>query len=334
MRLALAALAAAFSALATAEEPISLEQVAERYFSSKSYCDKGKRSSRLPGQSGMAAFGFERCARRDGRFKNVETSPGSPVITWSDGVRYYRYLPYNRRYQALSLDDPMTGNRYSNRAETYPVFIFEQLTSEVYRFRDRTARADYLKSFSRNAALSNAEQTVFERFPAANQGERWWVRNADEVIIRSEVLYGGVVMGTTEMERVEFDRPLSDADLGTDVPLLAPFSLMNNAPVFIAGLILASGLLGLPVWALAFARADPDSVDAKRHLVWKLHLWIYGTVAALLGILALITGFGGGGHPPAIFFVLAMAVWAAVAFAMTALFTLASYPAQRLVGKR
>jgi hypothetical protein len=68
-------------------------------------------------------------------------------------------------------------------------------------------------------------------------------------------------------------------------------------------------------------------------LLWKVQFWIYGVIGALLAVLGVIS-LPGGGHPPAIFFVLALVAWVGIAFAMTGLFTLASYPAQLIARRR
>ena len=60
------------------EEPISIESIAAGYFSAISYCDAGKWGRRdEPGQRYTEEL-FERCARRDGRFKYVESASRAP----------------------------------------------------------------------------------------------------------------------------------------------------------------------------------------------------------------------------------------------------------------
>lgn len=319
-----------------AQAPASMEAVAEVYFNSQTYCDSGMRGQRdLPAQERFREETFERCASRDGRFKRAETFGAGSEIRWSDGKSFFRYLPYNRRYQKVSLDDPVTYDLYRNRAEIYPVFIFEVFSSEAYRFRDPAARAEYLRSFVRNAALSDAQYSVFERFPAGTKyGERVRVLNADRTIARWEYEQGGVIMRYVQVSSHHFDRPLTDADLSHPIPLLAPYSLMNDAPVFIGALIAGSGLLGLFAWGLLFrSAADLERVRAKRRLLWKLQFWVFGVAAVLLVGLG-VAVHPGGGHPPAIVFVFALGAWAAVAFAMSALFTLASYAGEWLARKR
>ncbi len=310
------------------EEAISIEAVADGYFRSHSYCDAGKRGRRdIPGQQATQDLAFERCARRDGRFKSVDSDGfGGGETRWTDGRMYYRYLPYYRRYQEVSLDDPLTYDHYKNRAEIYPVFVFELFSADPRAFSDPAERARYLRSFVASPALSNAQYSVFERFdPSAKWGERLWVLNVDRSIARYEYIQEGVVMRFTEVTSRQVDRPLTDADLWYEAPLFARYSLMNNPMVFLSGLVVASGILGAVVWAWLLARAAaPDYVLSKRRLLWKLQLWVFGAIAIILGVLAALSG--PGGHPPAIAYIYGMGVWVAVAFAMTAAFLLASYP--------
>ena len=329
MRLFVAA--SAFAAAAWAQEPVTLESVAQAYFASSSYCDTGKRARRdMPAQERMQEETFERCASRDGRFKRFDSvGAGGGEVRWSDGRQFYRYLPYSKRYQAVSLDDPVTYDLYTNRAEIYPVFIFEVLSAEQRSFRDPVQRTQYLKAFVPSPGASNAQYTVFEHAPPGMRwSERLWILNADRSIARWEYFENGVLMRYTEVTAHQFDRALGEADLSYETSPLARYSLMNSPGVFIAALVAAPGLLGLLAWPWL-----PRAVFEKRRFLWKLVFWIFGAVAAALAVLGVLV-WPGGGHPPAIFFVYAMAAWVAIAFAMCALFLLASYPMEPIARRR
>ena len=69
-------------------------------------------------------------------------------------------------------------------------------------------------------------------------------------------------------------------------------------------------------------------MSLRRHL-WKIFGWAFAAVAALLGFLAVVT-WGGSGHPPAIAYVMVLAVLAAIGFGLVACFLLSSYLAQAL----
>ena len=330
MQLLLAA--SVFAAAAWAQEPITVESVAQAYFASSSYCDAGKWGQRIAqGQSAVREETFQRCASRDGRFRRIESmgATGSE-IRWSDGRLFYRYLPQYERYQALPLDDSITYGLYKNHAEIYPAFMFELFSAEPRVFTDPSRRAAYLKAFVPSPGASNAQYTVFEHpVPGTRWSERLWIRNADRSIARWESFENDVLMRYTEVTSQEFNRALGEADLSTEVPAFARYSLMNNPRVFLSALIAAPGVLGLLVWPWL-----PRAAYDKRRFLWKLQFWIYGVLGAVLLVLAGLTLPGGGGHPPAIFFVLGMAVWVGIAFAMTGLFTLASYPAQLIARRR
>jgi len=127
------------------------------------------------------------------------------------------------------------------------------------------------------------------------------------------------------------NRPLSDADLAYDTPLLARYSLSNSPLVFAVGLHVAAGVVGALAWAWLLARSYTiEDVLRKRRRLWHLVLWGFGAIAIVLAALAALTFRGGAGHPPAIAYVWVMGIWSAVAFGMTACFLFASYPLERL----
>ena len=316
------------------EEPLSIESIAAGYFSANSYCDAGKRGRRDEPAHRYTEELFERCARRDGRFKYVEKrAQGAILVNWSDSKQYYRYLPLGRRYQELSFDDSSLFDHYRDRSQIFPVFVFELFSEEPRRLGDRAERARYLQSYAANSALSTAQYTVFERSETLTDSanvrivwrERLWVLNADRSIVKFERLKDEDVLRFVEITSREVDRPLTDADLWYDAPLLARYSASNNLPAFIGGLIIAASLLGALFWGWLLVRTTAmDEVLRKRRRLWQWQLISFGGVAIVLAALAAFSP--GGGHPPAIVFVYALGVWCAVAFGMTAAFILASYP--------
>jgi hypothetical protein len=321
-----------FAALATAAhaaESPPLESLAAPLLQGQTYCETGKFGATVNPTEALPENRYRLCAHRDGRFKYVE-SPGeaSQIVTWSDGRTLHRYVEYSRNYQQQVL-----GSRtdfYENPREAAPA-----LHSRVFRWATRGGAGldllGSLRGYQVNAELSDARHTVYERQdPDRRGGARIRVTTADGVIVRYEGLYGGVVRGYVELAAREVDRPLADADLSHDVPLLARFSPQNNAPLFVAGLFVVTALAGLAFWARFFARAEhpQDAIDLRRRS-WRLFARAFATVAALLGFLAVAT-WGGSGHPPAIAYVMALAVLAGIGFGLAACFLLASHLAQAL----
>ncbi|MNC87473.1 hypothetical protein D3C83_32020 [compost metagenome] len=99
-------------------------------------------------------------------------------------------------------------------------------------------------------------------------------------------------------------------------------------------LAIAVLLAGFGVWGRAFSRAeDPDDVVHYRGRAWRFLLWAFLGTVALLAALTAAT-WGGSGHPPAIAYVMVLAVFAAIGFGLAAAFVLASYPMQWWLGKR
>jgi hypothetical protein len=268
----------------------------------------------------------------------VETDPRtrSSEVKWADAKHIYRWLEWGRRYQEMPFTDASLYGYYEVRSEIFAVFVFEAFSSDARSLVRKEERARYFKSFNSNTALSTREYAVFERLdPGGRSGERLWVRNADRSIFRHQSLRDGGVVRLVEVEAFEMNRPLGDAELGHRVPLLARYSLMNNPQAFMGGLVVAAGIVGAAFWTLLLVLGM--DLATKRRRLWLAQAWGFGVIAVLLGVLAVLTA-GGGGHPPAIVYVYVLAIWCAVVFAMTALFTLASYPvefvARRLVHRR
>ena len=258
----------------------------------------------------------------------METDPRSrsAEVKWADAEHIYRWLEWGRRYQALPFNDASLYGHYEVRSEIFAVFVFEAFSSDARSLVRKDERARYLRSFSANAALSTPQYTVFERLdPGGRSGERLWVRTADRSVFRHQGLRDGGVVRLVEVEAFEMNRALGDAELRHPVPLLARYSLMNNPRVFMGGLVVAAGIVGAGFWTLLLVLGM--DLATKRRRLWLAQAWGFGVIAVLLGALAVLTA-GGGGHPPAIVYVYVLGIWCAVAFAMTALFTLASYPVE------
>lgn len=335
MRLALLTLALV-PLPALAQEPMSIESIAARYFGAQTYCETGKWGMRDDAASGFLQVAFARCAHRDGRFKYAEhVDRPRKEVHWSDSQKQYRYSEYADFYKEYPLDDRELFTLQRTRSEVFPVFLSALYPRDANRLGDGIG---YLQSYKPSSVHSTALHSVFERFndPHERSGERLWVLNADKSIVRYEAVRDGVVLRFVELTSQEINRPLSAADLSQHVPLSARFSLQNNAPVFMAGLFAAAVAAGALVWGWLFARAaSVDDVLRKRRRLWRLQFWSFGGIALALAALALLAASGrDSGHPPAIVLVYVMAIWCAAGFALAACFTLTSYPVQWLFDRR
>jgi hypothetical protein len=321
-----APLFAILAAAVQAADPGPLESLAAPLLKAQTYCESGKFGASVQQNEAPPENHYRVCAHANGRFKYVE-SPGQPfqIVTWSDGRTLHRYVEYSRNYQQRDLAPD--GHLYERPREEAPA-----LHSRLFRAATRRGAGldllGSLRGYRVNAELSDTRHTVYERQVNDRRGsERIRVAKADGGIVRYESVSDGVVRSYVEITR-EVDRPLADADLSHDVPLFARFSPQNNALVFFAGLFVVTALAGLAFWARLFARAEhPYDVVSLRRRLWRIFAWAFGAVAALLGLLTAVT-WGGSGHPPAIAYVMALAVLAAIGFGLVACFLLASYLAQ------
>ena len=325
---------------AFAAEPGSLESIAARYLGAETYCETGMWGMRDAPEFGYTQVSFARCAHSDGRFKLIEFADRPlKVITWARSGQYYRYFESGRHYGEYSPDDPIFySSPYGRRGETYPAFLSRLFPWRTVSPAERTDPARHLDAYQANPALSTPQHTVFERLADAprREGERIWVLSQDQSIVLWEGLRDGVVLRFVEISSQEANRPLADKDLSHDVPVLARFSLQNNPVVFIVALFVAAGMAGMLFWAWMFRRASGlEDFVRKRRRAWRVQFWTFGTIAVLLAGLAVLASIGrDSGHPPAIVIVFVLALWCAVGFALTAFFTLTSYPVQWLFRDR
>jgi hypothetical protein len=325
----LAAILAPMAALA--QEPVSIEPIAARYLAAKTYCETGKWAMRYEhAQSISPPIAFTGCAHEDGRFKHVEHADRpQKIINWADGTTFHRYSEYGRHYSDYPLDEPSVS-MWGYRRETVPALHSRLFTWDSARGKDMVGS---LSSYRLSPALSTPEHWVFER-PGADgkTSERLRVSVRDRAIVRFEALRGGEVMRYVEITSQKIDAQLGDADLSHEVPFLARYSLQNNPAVFIAALFAAAITAGVLFWGWLFVRAsDLEEVLRKRRRLWKVLAWTLSVTVALLAVLALITSLGRDtGHPPAIVFVVILAIWCGIGFALAACFILASYPTRFL----
>ena len=331
MRYVAALVFAVVAATGQAADPQPLESLAAPLLQAQTYCESGKFGFTTGPNDPLPQHHYRVCAHRDGRFKYVD-SPGqtSQIVMWSDGRTLHRYVEYSRNYQQRDLDARDADHFYDKPREAVPA-----LHSRLFRVVTRSAAGldllGSLRDYKVNGELSDARQTVYERWDSDRRGgSRIRVTAADGAIMRYEGLYDGVVRGYVEITGRQVGLPLEEEDLAYAVPVVSRYSLQNNRPVFLGGLFLLTALAGTAFWAWRFRRAEHwyDVVTLRRQL-WRLFAWAFGGVAAVLGFLAAIT-WGGSGHPPAIFFVIGLAVLAGIGFGLIACFLLSSHLAQAL----
>lgn len=320
------------SGLAPAQEPLSLSSVAERYARAETYCETGKWGMRWEPQYPFQDTAFKGCAHRDGRMKYVEhIDRDRQVYTWTDAAGFYRYSEFGNFYKTYTDRDFPT--HWGFRREPLPA-----LTSRIFAWNlDHLDGRDTMRGLSAykpKPALSTPERTAFERFHDAHErrGERLYLSNRDQTLVRFEELKDGVVMRYVEVT-ARLDPPLASADLVHQAPFWIRFSFSNNQPVFLGTVFALTALLSGGFWALLLAKPQ----DRQRVLQGRRKLWRYqllalgGTIVVLLVLAALSIVMPGSGHPPAIVGVFMLGFWAALVFGLLACFTLASYPVQWLL---
>jgi hypothetical protein len=325
-----AGLAVALAASTCVAQEISFETVAARYVAANAYCESGKWGMRIDPKHPFTETSFRLCARRDGRFKYEEYSdPKRVVANWTEDGRLHRYSEYGGFYRQYAPGDPVVGSLFGYRPEDSP-----GLQSRLFAWDSRRISGiestPTLGAYRPSAALTTAGREGFERAGAwKGSVERLWVAEKERAIVRYEEVRDGAVMRYVELASHAFDRPLTEEQLAHEVPFTARYSLQNHPSVFFAGLAAAAVAAGLLAWGWLFARTGRiDDVQKLRRRAWKVQLWALLVTAAVLGALALLTAGTSSGHPPAIVYVMVIAIWCAVAFGLAALFTLASYPVE------
>ncbi len=321
-------------AAAQASEPVPLESLAAPLLQARTYCESGKFGARIVSDPSIGETHYRVCAHSDGRFKYVE-NPGQAhqLVIWSDGRRLHRYVEYGGGYQQHDLAERGAEHVYDRPRETVPA-----LHSRLFRWATRSAAGldllGSLRGYRINDELSDPRQTVYELWDNDRRaGARIRVAAADGAIVRYENWYDGTLRGYVEITAREAGRPLADSELGHEVPLMTRYSPGNNFPVFVSALFVVTAIAGLAFWTWLFARAEnPEDIAHLRRRLWRLFAWAFVAAATVLGLLAVAT-WGGSGHPPAIVYVMLMAMLAAIAFGLAACFLLSSYVGQALSGK-
>jgi hypothetical protein len=316
------------AAIASAQAPAPLDSLAAPLLKARTYCETGKWGATIDANFSTEAR-YRICASSDGRFKYVE-NPEEPtqLVIWSDGRILHRYVEYGGGYQEYELSDRNAGYSYHKPEERTPA-LHSRLLREATRGAAGLDLLASLRDYRVSGELSDAQRVAYE-FQSSDQrsSERIYVAAADGAFVRHERWYNGIRRGYVEVATREIDRPLSDSDISHQVPLLTRYSSRNNPAAFVAGLFILSAIAGLAFWTWMFFRSgDPESVVGLRRHLWRYFMYALASVAALLGLLAIAT-WGGSGHPPAIVYVLLMAVLAAIAFGLMAVFLLASYAGQ------
>ena len=324
MRL-LAAGALLLPALALAADPASVEPFVAPYLKAQTYCETGRWGNRSDAKYGFVETTFRLCARADGRFMLVEhLDRDRRIWNWSDARKFYRHSEFGDFYREYALSELEGLPFMAFRTETRPA-----MRSLLFVW---IAPPRSFEAFKAVSALATPQHLVFERVTHPRESLRLRVATQDGSIVRYERLQDGAVMHFVEIASQQIDRPIADADLTHRAPLLTRSSLGNHARVFMAGLF-ALDLLGAAlVWAGVFAReASVEGALRARRRLWRGQLWAAVASAGVLAALAAIALAGhDSGHPPAIVMVYVLAIWCAIAFALAACFTLASYPVQAL----
>ena len=329
-----ALLFAVFAAAVQAADPPPLESVVAPLLQAQTYCETGKFGASTAPNEPLPQNRYRVCAHRDGRFKYVE-SPGEPsqIATWFDGRTLHRYVEYSRNYQSRDITERGADHFYDNPRETAPA-MHSRVLRQVKRNGGGQELLASLRDYKFNSELSDARQAVYERRNYDPRGATRIRVAADGALARYEGLYDGVLRGYTEITARQVGQPLSNAELTQDVPLFARYSPQNNQPVFFGGLFVVFALAGIAFWMWRFRRAKQwHDVVSLRRTLWKIFGWTFAAVAGLLGLLAVVT-WGGSGHPPAIAYVMVLAVLAGIGFGLVACFLLSSYAAQALAGRR
>jgi hypothetical protein len=322
-------------ATAQASAPVPLESLAAPLLKARTYCESGKWGTKFQADPSFSETRYRVCAHHDGRFKYV-VHPGQPqqLAIWSDGRKLHRYVEYGGSYRQYDLSGLDAQSEYGRAREPTPA-LHSRLFREATRSPAGLDLAGSLRGYRINDELSDPRHTVYELQDSDRRvSARIRVAVADGAIVRFESWYGGALTGYVEITAREVDQPLADSELVHAVPLLARVSPANNPSGFVAGLFVVAAIAGLAFWTRRFARAeDPQDVARVRRRLWRLYAWALAAVATLLGLLTVAT-WGGSGHPPAIAYVMVLAVLAAIAFGLAACFLLLSYVGQLLARRR
>lgn len=277
------------------------------YESLDAYCD------RVDLLDGQAVTSWSRCITKSGRYKYIEqaqTASQHRRVWWNDGgkVRFWAThaeggaLKTDHYTEQGSRDFPGLG-----QLDRLPLAVLQLFLPGAGSDRDGARRALLgYQALEREAGLQRHERRT-RSSAGTDVVSRFWVREADGVIVRSETTWDGRTVRSAVLKSVQVNPPLAAMDLAMQAPATQRFSLRTRPAVFLGALAGAALISGFVV-ALGLPRGPP----ANWAKIWKAYGVAVGASAGLLALTALLALLDGGGHPPAIVIVIGFGIYVAI----------------------
>lgn len=280
------------------------------YAKLESYCDAGSQIDR-PVAAGGILMQFERCASKDGRYREIVRleSPARNINSnWSDGqTRFHFSGYYDHGLRTIYYDTSPVKARV--RDDVSPlvrrIFIWFRVVDE---YEQSLSLRERLNAFASRPEWSSGDLDAYQ----APSRVIIWVSRTDGLIRRSAwVPENGRGL---EVKQLQVNRMLSLPDLLFEVPLRSRVwhALIGNLLLSAIGVSIGAYLLGLAFWRIRWNPASEiDDVREHRTSMWRRFRKVAGIASAVV-ITIVALGWAlrkqGGGDMPLILFLIPLAI--------------------------
>jgi hypothetical protein len=284
------------------------ERIIAAYSALDSYCDT------VITTDYQGAWEFHRCYARDGRNKTIKRSMSSPSeqeIEWVDSEHVYKW--HKSGFRTRYYNEERSTGWYSVKPGEFPagaIGLFLQEDDSPQEARYDLHLMDVVEDTQETLVLEHRWSS-----PGTEVSERIWIRRADNLIVRGEKTQNGEVTFSATLKEARVNQPLSEDDLVASAPFWHRYSWRTRPHGFFAGMAAASFVAGIVL-----------SIGLRRQRDWRRFWRIYakglGLAISVVVVLALLTFWIPGGHPPAIFVPIVMGILGAIAAVLLALLLL------------
>jgi len=326
---------------AVAQETLRPPDLISAYLGLTSYCDKGTYSEKI--FTTERSESFERCALRDGRFKDttiVNDSWRPFSIRWSDGETLFRHdghFDAGAQQTTWYAEEPLAHEYSAPIGEISLVLILSRFLPRDRRLTSWNEVTRMLNLYSPNLTLSDSQYFILERRETHTLAgdvttHRLWVSRQDGLIRKVEHLHPNS-MTVVVLDSVDTATTPSREQLSHSAPLTTRYSLTKGNRPFVAivAQCLLAATIGFVVWLAIGLTTAPGFIERVRPRLWKWYKLVVALLSVCLFVLALVALPLNGGHPPAIVGVYVVAVYAAIALLVAACFIGISYLTAPLV---
>lgn len=283
------------------------ERIIATYSALESYCDT------VTVKDFLLDAELRRCYTRDGRYKRSEQLPppaSQRRLVWGDDLLSYTWYTHAQAGTTLYMEGPAR----SSTTGGLPDGLTARALHPFLRFVEN--ERDVRKILREMEIVEEGPDTMILQRQYKNSGSgtyainRLWVRRSDGLVTRGEELHGQISWSATLVD-ARINAPLSQADLSETAPFFRRFfhryNLQTRPVEFVSSMAAVAFIIGL-VLSIAWSRPRRWG---RLWIFYAKGIGVMIAVLAALTVICVIPGFSGG-HPPTIFMVFILGVFAGI----------------------